>query len=113
VEENCLTKGLSGVDMLLTNCTWDKFGDRLANAGGRQMGLFDELTAFFSSMSMYSSQRLQLSDTSQYQDFLKLHTGKSKSRETSKFLQVDSVFNKALWKNLQVHGNNQNKIFSS
>jgi hypothetical protein len=33
--------------MLLTNCTWEKFGERLADAGGRQLGLFDELVSFF------------------------------------------------------------------
>lgn len=71
--------------MFLPHCTWDKFGEILANAGGRSFGLFDELTAFFSTMNMYSSVKMQISDTKEYQDFLQLFTGKSKTRETSKF----------------------------
>lgn len=34
---------------------------------------------------MYSSEKMQISDTKEYQDFLQLFTGKSKTRETSKF----------------------------
>ena len=69
----------------------DKFGDILANSGGRSLGLFDELTAFFSTMNMYSSVKMQISDTREYQDFLQMYTGKSKSRETSKLL-LDSFY---------------------
>ncbi|XP_044169844.1 uncharacterized protein LOC122953907 [Acropora millepora] len=68
--------------IFLPHCTWDKFGDILANSGGRSLGLFDELTAFFSTMNMYSSVKMQISDTREYQDFLQMYTGKSKSRET-------------------------------
>lgn len=59
----------------------------MAIGGGRQIGLFNELTAFFSSMNMYSAQKKQPSDTPQYQDFLKMHNGNSKTRETSKSIQ--------------------------
>ena len=76
--------------MFLPHCTWDKFGEILANAGGRSFGLFDELTSFFSTMNMYSSVKMQISDTKEYQDFLQLFTGKSKTRETSKFNVEDS-----------------------
>lgn len=77
--------------IFLPHCTWDKFGDILANSGGRSLGLFDELTAFFSTMNMYSSVKMQISDTREYQDFLQMYTGKSKSRETSK-LFLDSFY---------------------
>ena len=77
--------------IFLPHCTWDKFGDILANSGGRSLGLFDELTAFFSTMNMYSSVKMQISDTKEYQDFLQMYTGKSKSRESSK-LFLDSFY---------------------
>ena len=68
--------------MVLPHCTWDKFGDLLANGGGRCLGLFDEMMSFFATMNMYSSTKLQISDTREYQDFLQMFTGKAKSRET-------------------------------
>ena len=68
--------------MVLPHCTWDKFGELLAESGGRTLGLFDELMSFFATMNMYSSHKLQISDTREYQDFLQLFTGKSKTRET-------------------------------
>ena len=71
-------------DMFLPHCTWDKFGDILANSGGRSVGLYDEIVSFFSTMNMYSSAKLQVSDTKKYQDFLQMYTGKTKTRETSK-----------------------------
>lgn len=83
--------------IFLPHCTWDKFGDILANSGGRSLGLFDELTAFFSTMNMYSSVKMQVSDTREYQDFLQMYTGKSKSRETSKlFLNSCYIFFKTI-----------------
>jgi len=68
--------------MVLPHCTWDKFGELLAESGGRNLGLFDELMSFFATMNMYSCHKLQISDTREYQDFLQLFTGKSKTRET-------------------------------
>ena len=65
-------------DMCLPHCTWDKFGDILANSGGRSVGLYDEIVSFFSTMNMYSSTKLQV-----YQDFLQMYTGKTKTRETT------------------------------
>ena len=50
------------------------------------MGLFDELLSFFSTMNMYSSVKMQVSDTKDYQDFLQMYTGKAKTRETRKFI---------------------------
>ena len=76
------TRGNKSRQMVLPHCTWDKFGELLAEGGGRSLGLFDELMSFFSTMNMYSSHKLQISDTREYQDFLQLFTGKSKSRET-------------------------------
>lgn len=70
--------------MILPHCTWDKFGDLLANSGGRSLGLFDEVMSFFSTMNMYSSVKMQVSDTREYQDFLQMFTGKAKTRETGK-----------------------------
>lgn len=69
-------------NVFLPHCTWDKFGEILANSGGRSLGLFDELTAFLSTMNMYSSVKMQVSDTKEYQDFLQMYTGKTKTRET-------------------------------
>ncbi|XP_044166326.1 uncharacterized protein LOC114964196 [Acropora millepora] len=77
--------------IFLPHCTWDKFGDIPANSGGRSLGLFDELTAFFSTMNMYSSVKMQISDSREYQDFLQMYTKKSKSRDTSK-LFLDSFY---------------------
>jgi len=47
--------------MILSNCTWEKFGQTMAETGGRQLGFFDEITSFFSTMN-YSSQKMQVSD---------------------------------------------------
>lgn len=63
--------------MTLLHCTWGKFGELMAENGGRSLGLFDELMSFFSTMNMYSSQRMPISDTREYQDFLQLFTGKA------------------------------------
>ena len=71
--------------MILPHCTWDKFGDILANNGGWVYGLFDELISFFSTINMYSSSKSTVQDNQVYQDFLKMFTGKAKNRETSKF----------------------------
>ncbi|CAB4036868.1 Hypothetical predicted protein, partial [Paramuricea clavata] len=81
------TKGENGISlspgtMLLPHCTWEKFGDILANNGGRIYGLFDELVSFFSTMNMYSSSKSTVQDNREYQDFLKMFTGKAKNRET-------------------------------
>ncbi|XP_015776962.1 PREDICTED: uncharacterized protein LOC107354970 [Acropora digitifera] len=46
------------------------------------LGLFDEVMSFFSTMNMYSSVKMQVSDTREYQDFLQMFTGKAKARET-------------------------------
>lgn len=58
----------------------------MANSGARSMGLFDELLSFFATMNMYSVSKMQVSDTKEYQDFLQMYTGKTKTRETSKLL---------------------------
>ena len=60
-----VTENLSGrchhtKDMFLPHCTWDKFGNILANSGGRSVGLYDEIVSFFSAMNMYSSAKLQV-----------------------------------------------------
>ena len=63
---------VSGNEMkpvFLPHCTWDKFGDIMGNSGGRSIGLFDELLSFFTTMNMYSSARMQLSDLKEHQDF--------------------------------------------
>lgn len=52
------------------------------NGGGRALGLFDEIISFFSTMNMYSSTKMQISDTREYQGFLQMYTGKAKIRET-------------------------------
>ena len=72
--------------IFLPFCTWDKFGNILANSGARSFGLFDELVSFFTTMNMYSISKMQVSDTKEYQDFLQMFTGKTKTRETSKKL---------------------------
>lgn len=70
--------------MVLPHCTWDKFGDLLANSGGQSLGVFDEVMSFFSTMNMYSSVKLQASDTREYQDFLQMFTRKAETCETGK-----------------------------
>ena len=69
-------------NMILPHCTWDKFGELLGDSRARSLGLFDELMSLFSTMNMYSSHKLQISDTREYQDFLQLFTGKAKTRAT-------------------------------
>lgn len=81
-------KGEQPKMIFLPHCTWDKFGEILPNSGGRSLGLFDELTAFFSTMNMYSSVKMQISDTKEYQDFLQMFTAKSKTCETSKLTSI-------------------------
>ena len=72
-----IVRGVSPKSMILPHCTWDKFGEILADGGERSLGLFDELMSFFTTMNMYSSNKMQVSDTRKYQDFLQLFTGKS------------------------------------
>ena len=79
-------RGYEVKPMVLPHCTWDKFGDLLAGSGGRSLGVFDEVMSFFSTMNMYSSVKMQVSDTREYQDFLQMFTGKAKSRETGESL---------------------------
>ena len=43
VQHRAAQRGLKPKTVFLPHCTWDKLGDILANAGGRCMGLFDEL----------------------------------------------------------------------
>ncbi len=82
VLEELNVKGQETKPVFLPHCTWDKFGEILAKSGGRCVGLFDELVSFFATMNMYSSSKMQLSDTKGYQDFLQMYTGKSKTHET-------------------------------
>ena len=82
VADRVTLRGVSAKSMVLPHCTWDKFVEILAHGGGISLGLFDELMSFFSTMNMYSSKKMQVSDTRKYQDFLQLFTGKSKTRET-------------------------------
>ena len=75
-------RGQKARQMLLPHCTWDKCGEILSESGARSLCLFDELMAFFATMNMYSPHKMQLSDTREFQDFLQLFTGKSKTRKT-------------------------------
>lgn len=88
VIEKLQTNGKETKPVFLPHCTWDKFGDILANSGGRSIGLFDELVSFFSTMNMYSSAKMQVSDTKEYQDFLQMYTGKTKTRETGIYSSI-------------------------
>lgn len=72
--------------MVLPHCTWDTFGELLSENGARSLGLFDELMSFFATMNMYSSHNMQLSDTREFQDFLQLFTGKTKTRKTGNYV---------------------------
>lgn len=84
VADRVEVRGQKARQMLLPHCTWDKFGELLSENGARSLSLFDELMSFFATMNMYSSHKMQLSDTREFQDFLQLFTGKSKTRETGK-----------------------------
>lgn len=83
-------RGQKARQMLLPHCTWDKFGEILSESGARSLGLFDELS-FFATMNMYSSHKMQLSDTREFQDFLQLFTGKSKTRETGAIINCINI----------------------
>jgi hypothetical protein len=74
--------------MILPHCTWEKFGEILATNGGRIYGLFDELVSFFSTMNSNSSAKGQVQDNREYQDFLKMFTGKAKTRETGESITI-------------------------
>ena len=56
-------QGVKSRNMILPHCTRDKFGELLADSGAHSLGLFDELISFFSTMNVYSSHKLQISDT--------------------------------------------------
>jgi hypothetical protein len=92
VEEKLKVRGESTKQIFLPHCTWDKFGDIMANSGGRCMGLFDEIVSFFATMNMYSSNKMQVSDTKEYQDFLQMYTGKTKCRETGNIVKLLQYF---------------------
>ena len=72
-------------NIFVPHCTWSMFGEIPANSGGRSLGLFDELTAFLSTMNMYSFVTMQVSDRKDYQDFLQMYTGKTETREAGMF----------------------------
>ena len=42
VADRVILRGVSAKPMVLPHCTWDKFGEILADGGGRSLGLFDE-----------------------------------------------------------------------
>ena len=86
VQQRAAQRRLKPKTVFLPHCTWNKLGDILAHAGGRSIGLVDELLSFFSTMNMYSSVKMQVSDTKEYQDFLQMYTGKAKTRETRRFM---------------------------
>ncbi|KAJ7391979.1 hypothetical protein OS493_016287 [Desmophyllum pertusum] len=82
VQDRVQLRGQQARQMTLPHCTWEKFGEILAENGGRSLGLFDELMAFFATMNMYNSTKMAMSETREFQDFLQLFTGKAKTRET-------------------------------
>lgn len=96
VQLKVASSGTETKPVFLPHCTWDKFGDILANSGGRSFGLFDELVSFFTTMNMYSTTRMQVSDTKEYQDLLQMFTGKTKTRETSKYALHPYIYNNLL-----------------
>lgn len=53
VNKEVQEEGKEPKPMQLPHCTWEKFGDILANSGARCIGLFDELVSFFLTMNMY------------------------------------------------------------
>ena len=81
VIEELHVKGQETKLVFLPHCTWDQFGDIMANSGGQCVGLFDELVSFFATMNMYS-------DTKEYQDFLQMYTGNTKTRETGRKFNI-------------------------
>ena len=42
VADRVIVCDVSPKSMILSHCTWDKFGEILADGGGRSLGLFDE-----------------------------------------------------------------------
>ena len=84
LDHNIPKSQLANRTIILPHCTRDKFGEIMANNGGRIYALFDELVSFFSTMNMYSSSKATVQDNREYQDFLKMFTGKAKTRETGK-----------------------------
>ena len=99
VQMKVASDGTEVKPIFLPFCTWDKFGDILANSGARSFGLFDELVSLFTTMNMYSSSKMQVSDTKEYQDFLQMFTGKTKTRETSKQLLTSQCKFHPIFKN--------------
>ena len=91
VDHNIQKSQLADRTTVLPHCTWDKFGKIMANNGGRIYGLFDKLVSFFSTMNMYLSSKAMVQDNREYQDFLKMFTGKAKTRETGMDLSYITV----------------------
>ena len=85
VADHLRNNGYQVKDMFLPHCTWDKFGDILVNSGGRSVGLYDEIVSFFSTMNMYSSAKLQVSDTN-IKTFFKCTQAKPKQEKQVKNL---------------------------
>lgn len=65
---------------LLQDATFEKMGALMAENGGRQLGMFDELSAFLIKIKLYSSRGL--TDSHELAMFLELHNANPWTRTT-------------------------------
>ena len=70
VADRVTVHGMSAKSMILRHCTWDKYGDLFADGGERLLWLFDDYMSFFTTMNMYSSNKMQVLHMREYKDFL-------------------------------------------
>ena len=73
VQLNVVCNGTEVKPIFVPFCTWDKFGD-IGNSDAKSFRLLDELVSFFTKVNMYSSPKVQVLDTKEYQDFLQMFT---------------------------------------
>lgn len=81
-------------------CIQDKFGDHLAQNGGRLYALYDELLMFLNGFNMVGN-KSKGSESKEYQEMLTLYNGKAKRRQTCKYINfLLLVINQSVMLNL-------------
>ena len=76
----CVTYKDTDPTWLLQDATFEKMGALMAENGGRQLGMFDELSAFLIKIKLYSSRGLTASH--ELAMFLELHNANPWTRTT-------------------------------
>ena len=78
----CITLSDTDPTWLLQDATFEKMGALMAENGGRQLGMFDELSAFLIKIKLYSSRGL--TDSHELSLFLELYNANPWTRTTGR-----------------------------